>query len=139
VTVQIVKRAVGVYTCQHCHKRNEISDQPFDNKPGDRTPTPNATPLHAAAVPTADAPAEPAKPEQPSVMYRNDVASGFHAAVLGKRQEVAPLKKFQPGIYDKAPRNVSPMSSPGIDPRPRREYAPGGSALDDPNPSRKVN
>src|SRR5262245_39266145 len=36
INVKIVSGVVGVYTCCHCHKRNEISDKPF-TKPG---PTP---------------------------------------------------------------------------------------------------
>ena len=142
IEVKFVRSVVGVYTCQHCHKRNEISDKPFDKPAGDRTPTPNAVPLHAAAVGAADTAAppapEPPKPVEPSLTvkgYREGIsASPIHASVLSNG-EVPPLKKLQPSLH--ARRDVSPLSTPSNDHAPRRHNAPPqGSALDDPNPLR---
>jgi hypothetical protein len=137
IEIKIVSGVVGVYVCQHCHKRNEISDKPF-TKP----PNPNAsTTLHSNAVAdtaASAAPAEPPKPVEngPTVAgYREGVsASPIHASVLSNG-EVPPLNKLQPSLH--ARRDVSPLSTPSNDPAPRRHNAPPqGSALDDPNPLR---
>jgi len=105
--LKILRRVVGVFTCQHCHQRNEIEDYKRPDPPP--APTPQA--VYARPVDEAQKPAsEPAKPAEepgkPHVTHRAGVsASRFHSQVING--VAAPLKKDEPSPY--VVRKVSPL------------------------------
>ena len=105
-----VEGVIGIYTCKHCHERNELEQgeytpagalrpfkfkcecgraMSFSDKPGENS--------RLVADDGSLQPIEP-EPEPETVTYREGIGSAFHAQVLPKTTEIPPLKRDQPAI-----------------------------------------